>query len=80
MNRELSGQFHCEVSEDAPLYETAIRIAYMQVVELPKDEPIMVIEKHLTSVADHFKAVCNVGKSYPAANMTWFINGKKVIK
>ena len=78
MTRDLSGQFQCEVSEDAPLFHTDIRFARMQVIELPKIDPIMMIDKKIITMSDHFKAGCTVGTSYPSANITWFINGRKV--
>lgn len=67
------------MSEDAPRFHTEIRAAHLQVVELPKDEPFIQIDKKNISNNDSFKAVCFVGKSYPAANITWYINGEKVI-
>ncbi|XP_037953508.1 uncharacterized protein LOC119683748 isoform X2 [Teleopsis dalmanni] len=80
VNRELSGTYQCEVSEDAPLFHTDIRSAHMQVIELPKDEPTMQVEKKILTVNDNLKAVCTVGTSYPPANITWYINGRKIFK
>lgn len=79
VSRELSGVFRCEVSEDAPTFHTDIKESRMQVVELPMDEPNLHIDKKEVSNTDGFKAVCTVGKSYPSANLTWTMNGKKVI-
>jgi hypothetical protein len=79
VTRDLSGLFQCEVSEDAPLFHTDIRSARMQVIELPKDEPFLQIDKKIIAMTDNFKAVCTVGTSFPSANITWFINGKKVL-
>lgn len=78
VTRELTGQFHCEVSEDAPLFHTAIRQSRMQVVELPREEPTMQVASKLISTAEHMKAFCTVGRSFPSANITWFVNGRKV--
>lgn len=78
VTKELSGQFQCEVSEDAPLFHTDIRAARMQVIELPIDMPMMQIDKKIITSSDNFKAACTVGKSFPLANITWFINGRKV--
>ncbi|KAH8326406.1 hypothetical protein KR067_006539 [Drosophila pandora] len=80
VTRELSGIYQCEVSEDAPLFHTEIRSAHMQVIELPKDEPVMQVDKKEISVNDNLKAVCTVGPSYPPANITWLINGRKIYK
>ncbi|KAG4078980.1 hypothetical protein HA402_001635 [Bradysia odoriphaga] len=80
VTRDLSGQFLCEVSEDAPLFHTEIRISHMQVVELPNEDPFMQIDKKVLGSNDSFKASCTVGKSYPSANITWYINDRKVYK
>ncbi len=78
VTRDLTGQFQCEVSEDAPLFHTDIRASRMQVVELPNEEPRLNVEKKSISSNDNLRATCTVGTSFPAANMTWYINGKKV--
>lgn len=52
----------------------------MQVVELPIDEPNLHIDKKEVGITDGFKAVCTVGKSYPSANLTWTLNGRKVFR
>lgn len=78
VTRELSGLYRCEVSEDAPYFHTDIRAAYMQVVELPTEDPHMQIDKKVITAADQFKAACTVGPSFPPANITWFLNGRKV--
>ncbi|TMW46017.1 hypothetical protein DOY81_008902 [Sarcophaga bullata] len=80
VTRELTGNYQCEVSEDAPLFHTDIRSAHMQVIELPKDDPTMQVDKKVISANDNFKAVCTIGPSYPTANITWYINGRKVFK
>lgn len=79
VTRDLTGQFQCEVSEDAPLFHTDIRTAVMQVIELPNEEPRMLVEKKTLLANDNLKATCTVGTSFPAANITWYINNKKVI-
>lgn len=78
VTRDLTGQFQCEVSEDAPLFHTDIRIAVMQVIELPNEEPRMIVEKKTLLANDNLKATCTVGTSFPAANITWYINNKRV--
>lgn len=78
VTRDLSGQYQCEVSEDAPLFHTDIRTAVMQVIELPNDEPKMTVEKKTLYSQDNLKASCTVGTSHPPANITWYINNKKV--
>ena len=79
VTRDLTGQFQCEISEDAPLFHTDIRTALMQVIELPNEEPRLVIEKKTILASENLKASCVVGTSWPAANISWYINNKKVI-
>jgi hypothetical protein len=78
VTRDLTGQFQCEVSEDAPLFHTDIRTAVMQVIELPNDEPRIQVEKKTLFANDNLKATCTVGTSFPPANITWYVNNKKV--
>ncbi|KAH8295401.1 hypothetical protein KR018_010893, partial [Drosophila ironensis] len=78
VTRELTGTYQCEVSEDAPLFHTEIRSAYMQVIELPKGDPVLQVGKKVIGVNDNFKAVCTVGPSYPPANISWYINGRRI--
>lgn len=78
VTRDLTGQFQCEVSEDAPLFHTDIRTAVMQVIELPNDEPRITVEKKTLYANDNLKATCTVGTSFPPANISWYINNKKV--
>lgn len=78
VTRDLTGQFQCEVSEDAPLFHTDIRTAVMQVIELPNDEPRMTVEKKTLYANDNLKASCSVSTSFPPANISWYINNKKV--
>lgn len=66
------------MSEDAPLFHTDIRTAFMQVIELPSEEPKIAADKTILMANDNLKATCSVGKSYPSANITWYINNKKV--
>ncbi|XP_037708880.1 uncharacterized protein LOC119546567 [Drosophila subpulchrella] len=78
VTRELSGTYQCEVSEDAPLFHTEIRSAHMQVVEMPKDDPVMQVDKKVIGANDNLKAVCTLGPSYPPANISWTVNGRVI--
>lgn len=78
---EQSGQYMCEISEDAPLFHTDIRQSRMQVVSLPIGDPIVTLDKpYLGRLVDSMVAHCRVGPAYPAPNITWYINGRKVSK
>jgi len=50
----------------------------MQVVEMPKDDPVMQVDKKVIGANDNLKAVCTLGPSYPPANISWTVNGRVV--
>lgn len=75
---EQSGMYMCEISEDEPLFHTDLRQSRMQVVALPIGEPVVTLEKPFIGRVDSMIAHCKIGPSYPAANITWYINGRKV--
>ncbi|XP_055696437.1 uncharacterized protein LOC129797674 [Lutzomyia longipalpis] len=80
VTRDLTGQFECEVSEDAPLFHTAMKSAKMMVIELPREEPVMQIDKKTVTPSGNFKAACSIGVSFPPANITWYMNGRRIYK
>uniref|UniRef100_A0A336M3G1 CSON011055 protein n=1 Tax=Culicoides sonorensis TaxID=179676 RepID=A0A336M3G1_CULSO len=80
VTRDVSGVYQCEVSEDAPLFHTDIRQAKMQVVELPDTNPAVTLVKRFLNPSETLRAYCTVGTSYPTANITWYINGRRVYK
>ncbi|XP_046389572.1 uncharacterized protein LOC124158492 isoform X2 [Ischnura elegans] len=75
---ELTGIYKCEVSADAPYFHTDIKAASMVVVDLPDDTPIVRTEKTRYSSGERIRANCTSPSSFPAANLTWFLNGKQV--
>ncbi len=48
--------------------------------EEPEDPPFLITEKIKYSEGDRIKANCTSRKSFPAANLTWFVNDQKVKK
>lgn len=78
VTRDVSGLYQCEVSEDAPLFHTDIRQAKMQVVELPDTNPSITLVKRFLNPSEILRAYCTVGVAYPMANITWYINGRRV--
>ncbi|XP_071446191.1 uncharacterized protein [Hetaerina americana] len=75
---ELTGIYKCEVSADAPSFHTDIKAATMVVVDFPDDTPIVSTEKTRYSSGERIRANCTSPSSFPAANLTWFLNGKQV--
>lgn len=42
-------------------------------------DPTMMIDRNFADVGDFIYANCTSQPSYPATNISWFLNGKKVI-
>ncbi|ENN75897.1 hypothetical protein D910_11421, partial [Dendroctonus ponderosae] len=74
--REISGPFSCEVTAEMPSFYTLMQTAELQVVEVPRTAPYITGIKKRYSLEDEiFRANCTSEHSYPAANITWYING-----
>ncbi|XP_077295485.1 uncharacterized protein LOC143917774 [Arctopsyche grandis] len=78
VKRDLAGEYQCEVSADAPLFHTDIKSAAMMVVEVPEQVPTVSVDRLRYSAGDRIRANCSSSLSYPAANITWFVNEQKV--
>ncbi|XP_071454605.1 uncharacterized protein [Hetaerina americana] len=73
-----SGSYRCEVSTEAPNFETVVKSAEMAVIALPKDDPIVEGFQTTYSVGDTVSGNCTSSKSNPASSLLWFINGQQV--
>ncbi|RZB39828.1 uncharacterized protein BDFB_010564, partial [Asbolus verrucosus] len=71
----ISGRYSCEVSADAPSFFTSIQSAYLQVVDLPPQDPYITGVKTRYHHGDILRANCTSEHSNPAVNLTWYING-----
>ncbi|XP_072386248.1 uncharacterized protein [Diabrotica undecimpunctata] len=78
VERDTSGEFKCEVSADAPLFHTEIRVARLLVVDVPEDAPALKAEVQKVAPGATLRANCTTPGSYPAMNITWFLNDKKM--
>ncbi|KAF4522004.1 hypothetical protein B566_EDAN010853 [Ephemera danica] len=75
VQRELTSFYKCEVSADAPLFHTDVKSALMLVVDVPQDVPSITIGKYRYSLDEPIAANCTSPGSFPAANLTWIVNG-----
>ncbi|KAG5873861.1 hypothetical protein JTB14_025478 [Gonioctena quinquepunctata] len=75
---EVTGKYKCEVSTDAPNFYTVMDSGYMYVVDVPVGEPSLKVRKKLLEVGATLRGNCTSPLSFPAANVTWFLNGKEI--
>lgn len=74
---DTTGQYRCEISGEAPLFQTAFREAVLAVVDLPDDGPIISGGFPRYHIGDKVEVNCTSYKSKPAAKLKWYINGEQ---
>ncbi|XP_065093322.1 uncharacterized protein LOC135713992 [Ochlerotatus camptorhynchus] len=70
-----SGRYRCEVSAEAPSFQTVSSHGDMVVVALPDTDPKITGGRPRYQIGDTVRVNCTSGRSKPAAQLTWFING-----
>ncbi|XP_024867816.1 uncharacterized protein LOC112452043 [Temnothorax curvispinosus] len=75
---ELAGSYGCEVSSEAPSFETDYREANMSVAVPPKSAPVLEGVRPSYEVGEILQAECTSGLSYPPAVLTFILNDKEV--
>ncbi|KAG1674781.1 hypothetical protein GQR58_014983 [Nymphon striatum] len=70
-----SGAYKCEVSADAPDFQTKFSVKDMDVYVLPESGPKIIGGKRRYLIGDHVNVTCTSGKSKPPAVLNWLING-----
>lgn len=80
VRRNMSGIYVCEVSCDAPFFQSGMISAKMIVVELPSSPIVLSVEPSSVEIGSKVKAECYSPGSDPAANLTWFINDEPIIE
>ncbi|XP_028895537.2 uncharacterized protein Cadm2_1 [Zeugodacus cucurbitae] len=71
----ISGKFTCEISVEAPTFQTAMVSGELEVVELPEEQAIVTGIQPRYRIGDLVDGNCSIKYSKPAANLTWTING-----
>lgn len=74
----LSGKYRCEVSADAPSFQTLLAWGTLRVVDPPQEGLSLQVDKLRYSPSDRLRANCTVPPSLPPANVTWTVNGEPV--
>ncbi|XP_055597730.1 uncharacterized protein LOC129747504 [Uranotaenia lowii] len=70
-----SGKYRCEVSAEAPSFQTVSDHGDMTVVVLPDEDPHITGGKPRYQIGDYVRVNCTSGRSKPAVHLTWYING-----
>ena len=73
-----AGAYKCEISAEAPLFDTVSRIGRLSVIVLPNSQPRISGAKHTYHVGDYVRVNCTSDRSKPAATLHWYINGRQV--
>ncbi|XP_073979184.1 cell adhesion molecule 2-like isoform X2 [Rhodnius prolixus] len=71
-----SGRYRCEVSAEAPSFQTVSDHGDMLTVALPEEGPRIYGGKPRYQAGDTVRVNCTSGRSKPAAQLTWYINGE----
>ncbi|XP_055698702.1 uncharacterized protein LOC129799092 [Phlebotomus papatasi] len=74
----LSGNFTCEVTADAPSFYTALATNILTVVELPHSPPTLWTERVKYDPGDMLNANCSSPPSKPPASITFLVNNTPV--
>ncbi|XP_064468840.1 uncharacterized protein LOC135383197 [Ornithodoros turicata] len=74
VNLHSAGTYRCEVSAEAPSFDTVGGQKEMNVLVLPTEGPSITGSRSRYQVGDTFFVNCTSAKSKPAATLRWFIN------
>ncbi|XP_050090430.1 uncharacterized protein LOC126574330 [Anopheles aquasalis] len=74
----LSGNFTCEVTADAPSFYTGVATNVLTVVELPHSPPTLWTEHTKYDPGDILRANCSTPPSKPGATITFLLNSMTV--
>ena len=74
-----TGRYRCEVSTEAPMFSTESKYGDLLVLVLPALPPVIMGGEEEYAPGDFLHLNCTSYESKPAADLTWFINDKKVL-
>jgi len=72
-----TGMFRCEVSGEAPLFQTAASSNVLVVVDLPDSGPVIEGAAPRYHHGEFLEANCTSPRSLPAASLKWYINNEE---
>ncbi|XP_034824650.1 uncharacterized protein [Maniola hyperantus] len=73
-----TGLYRCEVSAEAPSFASAAGEGRMEVIYLPREGPRITGNEQENRRGDSLFLNCTSSRSYPAAVLSWDIDGEKV--
>ncbi|XP_041452289.1 uncharacterized protein LOC111077886 isoform X2 [Drosophila obscura] len=77
VNLQSAGRFRCEVSGEAPSFQTVTEHGDMVVVSLPDQGPPKISGgRPRYQIGDWVRINCTAGRSKPAVDLSWFVNGE----
>ncbi|XP_076310457.1 uncharacterized protein LOC143225262 [Tachypleus tridentatus] len=76
INLDSEGRYRCEVSAEAPSFQTVEASKDMKVLVLPTEGPKITGGLAKYNIGDTVLVNCTSAKSKPAAILRWYINGK----
>ncbi|XP_058126100.1 uncharacterized protein LOC131282871 [Anopheles ziemanni] len=76
IKRAAGGKYRCEVSAEAPSFQTVAHDADMIVAALPEEDPVISGGKPRYQLGEHVRVNCTSGRAKPAAQLTWYINSE----
>ncbi|XP_022253780.1 cell adhesion molecule 4-like [Limulus polyphemus] len=76
INLDSEGRYRCEVSAEAPSFQTVEASKEMKVLVLPTEGPKITGGRAKYNIGDTVMLNCTSAKSKPAAILRWYINGK----
>merc|ERR1712107_202222 len=72
------GLYGCEVSADAPSWDTQVVRRRLHVLVEPVKQPVIVGVEPMYKPGQFLKLSCISENTYPAANITWYLDGEKI--
>ncbi|KFB39715.1 hypothetical protein ZHAS_00007405 [Anopheles sinensis] len=76
IKRAAGGKYRCEVSAEAPSFQTVAHDEDMIVAVLPEEDPVISGGKPRYQLGEHVRVNCTSGRAKPAAQLTWYINSE----
>ena len=80
LNLNSAGAYRCEVSAEAPLFNTVSQRNRLNIIVLPNSRPRISGAKKKYHVGEKVDVNCTSDRSKPAAILHWYINNREVSK